>query len=858
MSTMVASLFAELNLRDNATAGLQRADNLIDRVGTSFGRTGQQVTALGGSLTALTAPLTAFGATGVRTAMSYEDALKEIEVRAGATADEIAEIDAKARSLGQSTQFGPAQVADGMLQLMAAGQSASEAMTTIDAVLMGASASGAQMGDVGNSLTNVMNAFNVEVGRSNEVMQHLISSTATSSNTFSDVAQAFSNIGPVARDMGLDIEETAAVFSIFANNGIEGAEAGTQLRSMLTNMTRDVPKVQDAWDELGVSLYDQNGNMRDLNDVIQDMNAAMDGMSDENRNRIIKTLAGTYGQMGLSSLLAADGTEAMVEQMRQQADIADVASSRMSTFSGAVRFLQGSVELLQVNALRPLMDNTLAPMIHQVAGVVNAMSTWIEANPALAEQITRVLALLTVVGPTLMAVGTAMTALGPVIGALGTALGILTGPVGLVVAAIAGLGIAWQQNLFGMRDILNPFVANARTRLTEFGGHIMGLGPAFSEMWAQSRPHLDRLKKWFVDDTLPDIVDFIEDDAMDAVDELTDHLGGIWQTSKPYLTKLRDWFLEDALPESIDFVRNQFIPTAVVLGRNLIEIWQTASPYLSQFADWFTRTALPSVVRYVGTNVVTTLQSATRAASDIWLLAQPHLQAFGNWFLYTGLPGAVSFVQTRVIPVLQMLTQFAQRVWTQASPQLMAFARWFTGDLSQAMSFIQNRAAPVIESLIQKAIGIYTRTAGSLSAFRGNVRDVMDRIEGYIDDVRRHIDWMIDKFDDAVDTVRRVKNSIDDVIDRARDAVNAVSSIDLNPFNGLSGRAAGGAVNAGMPYVVGEQRPEVFVPDTTGTILPSTQGIGAQNIQINVYQQPGESGTSFARRVADELTRKGL
>jgi hypothetical protein len=36
-----------------------------------------------------------------------------------------------------------------------------------------------------------------------------------------------------------------------------------------------------------------------------------------------------------------------------------------------------------------------------------------------------------------------------------------------------------------------------------------------------------------------------------------------------------------------------------------------------------------------------------------------------------------------------------------------------------------------------------------------------------------------------------------------------------------SARAGGGPVQAGQPYIVGEHRPELFVPAVNGTILPS-------------------------------------
>jgi len=67
-------------------------------------------------------------------------------------------------------------------------------------------------------------------------------------------------------------------------------------------------------------------------------------------------------------------------------------------------------------------------------------------------------------------------------------------------------------------------------------------------------------------------------------------------------------------------------------------------------------------------------------------------------------------------------------------------------------------------------------------------------------------------------------------------------------------RAAGGPVNAGQPYLVGERGPEMFVPGRSGAIAPN--GTGAPSIVINVTQPLG-SPDAIARAVADALTQHG-
>lgn len=81
----------------------------------------------------------------------------------------------------------------------------------------------------------------------------------------------------------------------------------------------------------------------------------------------------------------------------------------------------------------------------------------------------------------------------------------------------------------------------------------------------------------------------------------------------------------------------------------------------------------------------------------------------------------------------------------------------------------------------------------------------------------------------------------------------------------VPGRAAGGPVEAGMAYVVGEKRPELFIPDRSGTILPdigalsSSRGGGITIHNTFVVQGGDEAGVYRAlNRMMPEMERRML
>lgn len=430
-----------------AMQGAQQAvGNFAQRAGQRMQDFGASMQSLGRDITILTAPLMAFGVTGIRTASDFEDAMAEISARTGLTGGSLERISDLAIQMGADTFFSAQDAANAFLQLLSSGQSVEEAIATLPAVLDGAAVSNMNLGTTADLVTDIMAAFGLQAEDSAMVIDAITRATSSSSATFPEMAAGFANVGGIANAFGLTVEETAAILAVFAENGIKGAEAGTQLRSMLNNMTRDTERTQGAWARLGVSMFDTHGNVRDLDEVMGDLKAAMDDLSPEERIRTIQDLAGSYGQLGLTALIGNMSIGAMTGTMREQADVSEIAARRLDTLSGDAESLQGSIETLQITALDPLIQNTLRPLIQDVTKIINQVTEWTKENPELTATLVKIGAVVALLGPAIFVLGTIISSLGTILGAVGAAAGLagsafttMLGPVGLLAAAIAGL-----------------------------------------------------------------------------------------------------------------------------------------------------------------------------------------------------------------------------------------------------------------------------------------------------------------------------------------------------------------------------------------------------------------------------------
>ena len=439
MTDIVASLAVEIGAEIGGwQTGLGQVQSGIMGIGPKITGLGSQITAMGAQIGLAFAPLTAAMGGGIKVASDFETIMAEIGARAGLTGDELGAIQQFALDMGAETAFSAQQAAEGLLQLLTSGQNVEQAMATLPAVLDAAAASGADLGQTADNITDIMAAFGLDVDDATGVVDALARAAGASSADMPGLAQGFANVGGVANQFGLSVEQTAAALALLSENGIKGAEAGTALKSMLLNMSRDTEDTLGAWNELGTSLYDAEGNLRNLPTVLQEVEDALATRTAEDQNNILKDLFGSYGILAGTALTGAVSIDDMQSSMEGATGASDVAAARMDTFSGKVDTLIGSLETLAITTLTPLMNDVLKPLAETLTEVVNGVILWADENPELAGTLTQVLAGLAIAGPGLMLVG-------GIIKGVGAAATLALSPIGLLALAVLGLKLLLDQ-----------------------------------------------------------------------------------------------------------------------------------------------------------------------------------------------------------------------------------------------------------------------------------------------------------------------------------------------------------------------------------------------------------------------------
>lgn len=343
-----------------------------------------------------------------------------------------------------------------------------------------------QTGIAGSALYEMINP----IDQAAMVADVLAKAAGASSAEVGDLAQGFANVGPVANLFQMSVEDTAAALAVLAENGIKGAEGGTALKSMLLNLSQPTDKVTNALSALGVSLYDVRGNVRNIDDIIDDLDESLNKLSVKDQIEYSKILGGSYGIVGLNALRMAGGIDEMQGAMKNAAGASEVADARMKGFAGAFDQLKGSVETLMISALTPFMEKILTPLVGKITDVVNKVTAWAVANPEVTNTIAAIVLGLSILGPVLYATGVAVNG-------ITAAFALMMSPITGVIILIGAMVKAYLDNFGGFRDFIDnkvrPFLEGAFNLIKDVVTNTFG--------WLQQyvlQPFIDSIN-WIMD-----------------------------------------------------------------------------------------------------------------------------------------------------------------------------------------------------------------------------------------------------------------------------------------------------------------------------------------------------------------------
>lgn len=339
----VFDLFAKISLDTSEyTAGLTTAGSTLGGFATKFTNT----------LADLSKKFFAFGSDCVKVGADFDKAMSQVAATLGKTTDEVTDLRDFAREMGSTTAFTAEQAAEALNYMALAGYSAEQSMEMLPTVLNLASAGNMDLAKASDMVTDAQTALGLSFEDTKTLVDQMAKTASSSNTSVAQLGEAILTMGANAKGMKGGTLELVTLLGELADNGIKGSEAGTKLRNMLSALPGKSDEAQLALDELGVALYDAEGNMRNLNDVLLDFDKATKNMTQEKRDSYIRTIFNARDLAAAKSLIdsAATSYSSLTEKIKDSNGAAErMAKTQLDNLAGDVTIFQSALSDLKIS-----------------------------------------------------------------------------------------------------------------------------------------------------------------------------------------------------------------------------------------------------------------------------------------------------------------------------------------------------------------------------------------------------------------------------------------------------------------------------------------------------------------------------
>lgn len=387
---------------DVAAKEMDAAGNAAEDLGDDIEEAGKKTSAFGDILKAslvsdiliegakqLAEGIKMISSASVDVGSNFEASMSQVAATMGMTASEI-ENGSKAYTLlsdaakesGKATKFSASEAAEALNYLALAGYDAEKAAATLPKVLDLAAAGGLDLAYASDLVTDSMAALGMETSELDKYIDQIAKTSQKSNTNIAQLGEATLQCAGMISLTKQSIETMNAELGILANEGIKGAEGGTHLRNVLQSLVAPTDKAAGQLQMLGVQVSSSSGDVRDLNDIMTDLNASLQHMSDSEKTQIISKIFNKTDIAAVNTLLK--GTEGAFDDLKKQiieseGAAADMADTMNANLTGKITILKSALEALGITAYEKI-DGTLKDSVDSATEAVGRLQESMESG----------------------------------------------------------------------------------------------------------------------------------------------------------------------------------------------------------------------------------------------------------------------------------------------------------------------------------------------------------------------------------------------------------------------------------------------------------------------------------------------
>lgn len=440
------------SLKSQAAEAASVLGSRMQTAGQKMQSVGSKISGVGRNLSMyVTAPLVGVGAAVTKVTADFDEQMSKVQAISGAMGDDFDALRDKARELGMSSKYSAAEVGAGFEYMAMAGWKTEDMLQGIDGVLNLAAASGEELGTTSDIVTDALTAFGLSAKDSSHFADVLAAASTNANTNVSMLGESFKYAAPVAGALGISAEDTSVALGLMANAGIKASQAGTSLRTGLTNLSKPTKQMQEYMNKYNIALVQNEDGSVNLR---QTMISLREKMGDLTTTEQAAAAAAIFGKDSMSGWLAiVNASEADFEKLTSSIDNCDGAAKSMAeimqdNLNGELTKLKSALQEAGIS-----LGESLVPMLRKaVTWIQGAVDKFNSLDESTKENIVKFGLFAAAVGPVMTAIGTMTSGVGGLVSNLGKVVTNVSafsagmdvipwGPVGVGLAATAAAAI---------------------------------------------------------------------------------------------------------------------------------------------------------------------------------------------------------------------------------------------------------------------------------------------------------------------------------------------------------------------------------------------------------------------------------
>ncbi len=359
-----------------ADAGKKTADEFNKGLSKLADGAKKAVAGLATVIAGATTAAVGLGTAAIKVGMDFDAKASQYAATMGTTVDQIGAIIQSSKELGASTAFSGGEVLDTYNVLAQAGLDVETQMQSMTAVLDLAAAGNMELADAANYVTGTMNAMGIEASGTTAYVDKLAVGATASNASVAELGEGMTQVGGFAKTLSGGVDEAITALGVLHDANIKGSESGTQLRTIIRNLTGPAGPAADAIAELGLEVKDAEGNMRPLDQIMGDLDEKLAGLGDVDRAKVLSTIFDS-SVLGSADALMQSATGRFGELKTAIAN-SDGAAKKMAdtmrdNLAGKVEGLGGALETLAIETSEDFMEDAGA-VVQGLTDIVDGLT----------------------------------------------------------------------------------------------------------------------------------------------------------------------------------------------------------------------------------------------------------------------------------------------------------------------------------------------------------------------------------------------------------------------------------------------------------------------------------------------------